>query len=76
MSATFPAADAAARTQDGDSSAAPKGTPAASSEQAISSYRQFCYRLIGDRLDRGEPDEILADRLKQAATAHTEQHAV
>jgi flagellar protein FlaJ len=39
---------------------------APASEQAVSRYRLFCYRLLGERLDRGEPDEILADRLKQA----------
>jgi flagellar protein FlaJ len=32
----------------------------------VSRYRVFCYKLLGERLDRGEPDEVLADRLKQA----------
>jgi len=35
-------------------------------EVAVSRYRLFCYHLLGERLDRGEPDEMLADRLKQA----------
>jgi archaeal flagellar protein FlaJ len=29
-------------------------------------YRTFCYRLIGERFDRGEGSPLLADRLKQA----------
>ena len=33
---------------------------------AISRYRMFCYRLLGERIDRNEADPILAERLKQA----------
>jgi len=50
----------------------PSGTDRASrpssvaSDQVVSRYRVFCYHVLGERLDRGEPDEILADRLKQA----------
>ncbi len=37
----------------------------------VGRYRAFCYRLLGSRLDRGEPDEILAARLKQAGLNST-----
>jgi len=62
----YPSADATQKTsEDEPTSGAPK--PAApSSEQVVSRYRVFCYRLLGERLDRGEADEVLADRLKQA----------
>ncbi|MCI4357648.1 MAG: type II secretion system F family protein [Thermoplasmata archaeon] len=32
----------------------------------VSAYRSFCYRLLGARLDRGETDDLAAQRLKQA----------
>jgi len=62
----YPSAGATQTTSDEEPKAgAPKpSTPAA--ELAISRYRLFCYHLLGERLDRGESDEILADRLKQA----------
>ncbi|HYA70640.1 MAG TPA: type II secretion system F family protein [Thermoplasmata archaeon] len=62
----YPAADATRETTGAEPTApaAPKTLPA--SERVVSRYRVFCYHLLGERLDRGEPDEILADRLKQA----------
>jgi len=51
-------------------SGAPKSPPPPS-EQVISKYRLFCYHLLGERMDRGEPDEILSDRLKQAGINST-----
>ena len=62
----FPSADATRETS-GTGTASP-GTPPTTpaGEQVVSRYRVFCYHLLGERLDRGEPDEILADRLKQA----------
>ena len=62
----YPSADAA---REGSETEAAKDTPrptAPSGEQVVSKYRVLCYRLLGERLDRGEPDEILADKLKQA----------
>jgi flagellar protein FlaJ len=32
----------------------------------IPGYRAFCYRLLGARFDRGEPDQLLTERLHQA----------
>jgi len=62
----YPSADATQTTPEGETTE-PSGKPAApASEQAVSKYRLFCYRLLGERLDRGEQDEVLADRLKQA----------
>jgi len=62
----FPSADA---TRESPGTVAPgskASSNVATSEQVVSRYRLFCYHLLGERLDRGEPDEILADRLKQA----------
>jgi len=62
----YPSADAAqTSTEEETPGTATKPSPPAS-EQVVSRYRVFCYHLLGERLDRGEPDEILADRLKQA----------
>ncbi len=36
-----------------------------------SSYRTFCYRLIGERFDRGDGSPVLAERLKQAGLTAT-----
>ena len=62
----FPSADA---TREGPGAGTPNTGVSPSppaGEQAVSRYRVFCYHLLGERLDRGEPNEILADRLKQA----------
>jgi archaeal flagellar protein FlaJ len=60
----FPSADA---TRDASDTAKPPGRPAPSTEDVVvSRYRQFCYRILGERLDASEPDEILAEKLKQA----------
>jgi archaellum biogenesis protein FlaJ (TadC family) len=62
----YPSADA---TREGSETEATKDSPrptSPSAEQVVSKYRVFCYHLLGERLDRGEPDEILADKLKQA----------
>jgi len=62
----YPSADA---TREGSGTESAKDAPrptSPSAEQAVSKYRVFCYHLLGERLDRGEPDEILADKLKQA----------
>ncbi|MCI4341017.1 MAG: type II secretion system F family protein [Thermoplasmata archaeon] len=34
-------------------------------------YRAFCYRLLGERIDRGNPSEALAGRLAQAGMRST-----
>jgi flagellar protein FlaJ len=62
----YPSADATRETAGPETpdAEAPKSVPA--SDQVVSRYRVFCYHVLGERLDRGEPDEILADRLKQA----------
>jgi len=62
----YPSADA---TREGSETESPAGSARPSpptAEEVISGYRVFCYRVLGERLDRGEPDEILAERLKQA----------
>ena len=62
----YPSADAT-REPSGATAPSTGGTPSTpASEQMVSRYRVFCYHLLGERLDRGEPNEILADRLKQA----------
>jgi len=39
----------------------------AKTESSLSpAYRSFCYRLLGERFDRGEVDIVAAERLKQA----------
>lgn len=42
-----------------------------SKDQFVRRYRAFCYRLIGERFDRGQDLEILADRLRQAGVHAT-----
>ena len=67
----FPSADA---TRDPtDAVTAPKpAVPAKTTEEiVVSRYRQFCYRILGQRLDEGEPDEALAEKLKQAGIGVT-----
>jgi archaeal flagellar protein FlaJ len=52
----------------------PAETPAKAkkSEGSFSaSYRGFCYRLLGQKYDRGEIDVILSERLKQAGLSIT-----
>ncbi|HXY47471.1 MAG TPA: type II secretion system F family protein [Thermoplasmata archaeon] len=58
----FPPADATKAATPSEKAKPEKSTE----EVVVSRYRQFCYRAVGQRLDRGEPDEILAERLKQA----------
>jgi len=50
--------------------AAPEA-PAAPKKDFSSSYRTFCYRVFGERLDRGEGSPVLAERLKQAGLTAT-----
>ncbi|MCI4323064.1 MAG: type II secretion system F family protein [Thermoplasmata archaeon] len=41
--------------------------PKSGSDSAfLKRYRSFCYRVLGERLDRSMPGELLAERLKQA----------
>jgi flagellar protein FlaJ len=63
----FEKAEAAATAQPTPPVAKSKKVDAAVS----SGYRTFCYRLLGHRYDRGEPDIILAERLKQAGLSIT-----
>jgi archaeal flagellar protein FlaJ len=60
----FPSAEATAEAPE--VTKVKSGPKTTAGEETVSAYRQFCYHLIGERLDRGEPDEILAGRLKQA----------
>ena len=62
----YPAADATRETPPPAVESPAKPPAPAASEQVVSRYRVFCYKVLGERLDQGEPDEILADRLKQA----------
>ena len=62
----FPSADATREASGTDASGASAPPSPPTAEQVVSRYRVFCYRLLGERLDRGEPDEVLTDRLKQA----------
>jgi len=65
-----PAEATADVTEKGATGTAPRSASPASDE-VVSSYRTFCYRLLGERMDRGEQDEVLADRLKQAGVNAT-----
>ncbi len=50
----------------------PPAVKAKKADDAVSSsYRTFCYRLLGQRYDQGDPDIILAERLKQAGLSIT-----
>ncbi|MCI4325538.1 MAG: type II secretion system F family protein [Thermoplasmata archaeon] len=52
----------------------PAATPAKAKkgdDAFTASYRAFCYRLLGQRYDRGEVDVILSERLKQAGLSIT-----
>jgi len=62
----FRSAEATPEASDAGASSVSAPPAPATAERAVSRYRLFCYRLLGERLDRGEADEILADRLKQA----------
>jgi len=62
----YPSADAKQTSSDEASATGPSKPATPPSEQVVSKYRLFCYRVLGERLDRGEQDEVLADRLKQA----------
>lgn len=41
-------------------------TPAKPAEPFIGRYRAACYRLLGERFDRGEPSDALIERLQRA----------
>ena len=41
------------------------------SKDVVASYRTFCYRLLGERFDRGEGYPLLAERLKRAGLTAT-----
>jgi flagellar protein FlaJ len=41
-------------------------TPQQSADTFLRRYRAFCYRLIGERLDREGDPEVVSDRLQQA----------
>lgn len=43
-----------------------KGAKSKSDGPLSPAYRAFCYRLLGERFDRGEVDILAAERLKQA----------
>ncbi|MCI4330819.1 MAG: type II secretion system F family protein [Thermoplasmata archaeon] len=45
--------------------------PSTAQERFLRRYRAFCYRHLGERFDRGEDAEILADRLRQAGVHAT-----
>jgi flagellar protein FlaJ len=62
----FPSADATREVSESESSEPSSKSSPPPSDQLVSRYRTFCYHVLGERLDRGEPNEILADRLKQA----------
>jgi archaeal flagellar protein FlaJ len=65
----FPSAPAARDTGTATPSVAtPKRTFGA---PIIKRYREFCYRLLGERIDRGKPSEALAGRLAQAGMHST-----
>ncbi len=54
-------------TADTATSATTVATPAKpASKDFVGSYQAFCYRLFGERFDRGEGDQLLAERLKRA----------
>jgi flagellar protein FlaJ len=67
----FPSADATREVSESGSSGTTSKPSSPASEQVVSRYRVFCYHLLGERMDRGEPDEVLADRLKQAGVNAT-----
>ena len=62
----FPAADATRDSSEPASPTSPAAPSKSTEEVVVSRYRQFCYRVLGERLDRGEPNDILAEKLKQA----------
>jgi len=62
----YPSADATQKSSEEAPTTGPAKPATPASEQVVSKYRLFCYRVLGERLDRGEQDEVLADRLKQA----------
>jgi archaeal flagellar protein FlaJ len=46
--------------------AAPPPPAKTASADFVTRYRRFCYRLLGERPERGEGSELLAERLKRA----------
>jgi flagellar protein FlaJ len=56
-------ADAAPTSKDDESGKTPAPKPNAS---LAKSYRTFCYRLLGDRFERGAGSELLAEKLLRA----------
>ena len=70
----YPSADATGTEPNSGDAGTTEGTARPSpptSEKVVSGYRLFCYHLLGERLDRGEPDELLSDKLKQAGISAT-----
>jgi flagellar protein FlaJ len=63
----FEKAEAAATAQ----ATPPVVQPKKKDEAVSSSYRSFCYKLLGHRYDQGEPDILLGERLKQAGLSIT-----
>ena len=65
-------------TADAAAVTAPGTTPPAAKKDFVASYRTFCYRFIGERLDEGEESPLLAERLKRAGLTSTPgmHHAV
>jgi archaeal flagellar protein FlaJ len=63
----FEKAEAAATAQ----ATPPVVQPKKKDDTVSSSYRSFCYKLLGHRYDQGEPDILLGERLKQAGLSIT-----
>jgi flagellar protein FlaJ len=56
-----------AEATSGEAHTVPERKPAKGSGGAVlTGYRAFCYRVLGERLDRSMTSELVADRLKQA----------
>ncbi len=62
----YPSADAKRDASETSVPAAPTQPQKPTEEVVVSKYRQFCYKILGERLDQGETDEILSEKLKQA----------
>lgn len=66
MTASFGQADPARDAPSTPALAAGQKKAKADPEVLSTSYRAFCYRLLGERLDRGAVDVAATERLKQA----------
>jgi archaeal flagellar protein FlaJ len=51
--------------------AAPDSAPTVAKKDFSSRYRTWCYRVLGERLDRGEGSPLLGEKLKQAGLTST-----